>query len=151
MATLLGTSIHQNKKTQIKASIANKALIKVLANYLDYANIFFRNLVIELPEYTRINNHVTNFVEKNKLRYSKIYSLQSVELKTLKTKIEFYINTKFIFSSNSLANATILFNEKQDGSSYICINYYELNKLTIKTWYLLPLIIKNLNWLGYVK
>nr|GEV69247.1 putative reverse transcriptase domain-containing protein [Tanacetum cinerariifolium] len=46
----------------------------------------------------------------------------------------------FIRPSSSPWGASVLFVKKKDGSLCMCIDYQELNKLTVKNWYLLPRI-----------
>lgn len=59
--------------------------------------------------------------------------------------------TKFIQSFKSLANTSIIFDQKPDKSLHLYINYQGLNNPTIKNWYSLPLIEKILNKLGWAK
>ena len=47
--------------------------------------------------------------------------------------------------------APILFVRKAKSSFCLCLNYQEFNNLTIKNWYLLLLIGKFLDWLGWAK
>ena len=63
-----------------------------------------------------------------------------MELKILKAYIETNLANSFIKSSKSLAGASILFDQKSDGSLHLYVNYQHLNNLTIKNRYLLPLI-----------
>ena len=44
-----------------------------------------------------------------------------------------------------LAGAPILFVLKADGTIRLCVDYYRLNKVTIKNRYLIPLVSKMLN------
>ena len=74
-----------------------------------------------------------------------------MELETLKTYIETNLANRFIRPSKSPAGAPILFYRKSDGSLRLCINYQGLNNITIKNWYLLPLIGESLNRLGRAK
>lgn len=106
---------------------------------------------MELPENTDINKHAIKLVKDKQLLYGPIYSLKLVELKILKTYIETYLKTRFIWPFKSLANALIFFDQKLDRSLHFCINYQGLNNLTMKNWYLLPLIRKALNRLVWVK
>lgn len=62
----------------------NKAFIKILLEYTNYADIFSSDLVIKLPENTSINKHAIKLIESKQLSYDAIYSLSLVKLKTLK-------------------------------------------------------------------
>lgn len=77
--------------------------------------------------------------------YMPIYSLGLVELKILKAYIEKNLANGFIKSFKSPAGALILLNEKPDKSLRWCIDYWDLNNLTIKNRYVLPLIRKSLD------
>ena len=57
----------------------------------------------------------------------------------------------FIRHSKSLAGAPILFVKKKDGSLQMCVDYWGLNKVTIKNRYPLLLISRLLNQLGQAK
>ena len=74
-----------------------------------------------------------------------------MELETLKTYIETYLKTGFIWPSKSPAGAPILFDKKLDGSLRLCVDYRGLNNLTIKNRYPLPLIGEALDRLGRAK
>jgi hypothetical protein len=51
----------------------------------------------------------------------------------------------------SLAGAPILFVLKKDSGLHLCVDYYSLNKVTIKNHTLLPLISKTLDRFSYIK
>ena len=120
--------------------LADKALVKVLPKYLDYADVFLFDLAIELPKNTGMNEHAIKQVEGKQPPYGPIYSLGPVELETLKTYIKTHLKTGFIQPSKSSVNAPIVFDRKLNGSFHLCINYRGLNILTIKNWYHLLLI-----------
>ena len=67
---------------------------------------------MELPKYTRINNHFINLLDNKKPLYGLIYSPRPLVLKMLKTYIKVNLGNWFIRSSKSLADASILFIEK---------------------------------------
>lgn len=46
----------------------------------------------------------------------------------------------FVHLSTSSAGAGISFMEKKDQCLQPCIDYHELNKVTVKNWYPLPLV-----------
>ncbi len=74
-----------------------------------------------------------------------------MELETLKTYIKTHLKTGFIQPSKSSAGAFTIFDKKFDGSFRLYINYWDLNNLTIKNWYTLPLIGESLDQLGRAK
>ena len=150
-APLAGMAIYPSQEAQILASIQNETLTKVPSKYADYADIFSFNLAIELPKNTGINKHGIKLKDDKQLPYGPIYSLERVELETLKTYIKTHLKTGFIWPSKSLAGALILFDKKPDRSFCLCVDYQELNNLMIKNWYLLPLIDQVLDWLGRAK
>ena len=63
-----------------------------------------------------------------------------VELKELKEQLQNLLDKGFIKPSVSPWGAPVLFVKKKDGSMRLCIDYRELNKVTIKNKYPLPRI-----------
>ena len=61
-------------------------------------------------------------------------------MQELSSKLNELLNKEFIRPSFSPWGALILFMKKKDGSFRMCIDYWELNKLTIKNRYPLPRI-----------
>ncbi|GKE58733.1 putative reverse transcriptase domain-containing protein, partial [Tanacetum coccineum] len=68
------------------------------------------------------------------------YRLASSEMKELAEQLQELSNKGFIRPSFSPWGAPVLFVKKKDGSFCMCINYRELNKLTVKNRYPLPRI-----------
>ncbi|GJY26252.1 putative reverse transcriptase domain-containing protein [Tanacetum coccineum] len=68
------------------------------------------------------------------------YRLAPMELQELSTQLEELSDKGFIRPSSSPWGAPILFVKKKDGSFRMCIDYRELNKLTVKNRYLLSRI-----------
>ena len=66
--------------------------------------------------------------------------MATVELKELKIQLQELLDLGFIRPSLSPWGAPILFVKKKDGTLRMCIDYRELNKLTIKNKYPLPRI-----------
>ncbi|GJS43410.1 putative reverse transcriptase domain-containing protein [Tanacetum coccineum] len=68
------------------------------------------------------------------------YRLAPSEMKELSEQLKELSNKGFIRPSSSPWGALILFVKKKDGSFQMCIDYRELNKLTVKNRYPLPRI-----------
>nr|GEY69616.1 putative reverse transcriptase domain-containing protein [Tanacetum cinerariifolium] len=64
----------------------------------------------------------------------------SSEMKELSNQLKELFDKGFIRPNFSPWGAPVLFVKKKDGSFRMCINYWELNKLTVKNRYLLPRI-----------
>nr|GEW90520.1 putative reverse transcriptase domain-containing protein [Tanacetum cinerariifolium] len=64
----------------------------------------------------------------------------SFEMKELSDQLKELADKGFIKPSSSPWGAPALFVKKKDGSFWMCIDYRELNKLTVKNRYLLPRI-----------
>ena len=60
------------------------------------------------------------------------------ELKELKTQLQELIDKGFIRPSASPWGAPVLFIQKNDGSIRLCIDYHQLNQVTVKNKYPLP-------------
>ena len=108
--------------------------------------------MFELPKHTGINNHATKLVDGcQQPLYGPIYNLEPVELEILKAYIETNLANGFIRLSKFHTGALILFDRKSNGFFWLCVNYWGLNNLTIKNWYLLSLIGELLDRLGRAK
>nr|GFA81439.1 putative reverse transcriptase domain-containing protein [Tanacetum cinerariifolium] len=68
------------------------------------------------------------------------YRLASSEIKELSDQLQELSDKGFIRPSSSPWGALVLFVKKKDGSFQMCIDYRELNKLTVKNRYPLPRI-----------
>jgi Reverse transcriptase (RNA-dependent DNA polymerase) len=68
------------------------------------------------------------------------YRMAPAELKELKVQLEELLTKGFIRPSTSPWGAPVLFVRKKDGTLRLCIDYRELNKVTVKNRYPLPRI-----------
>ncbi|GJY14721.1 putative reverse transcriptase domain-containing protein [Tanacetum coccineum] len=66
------------------------------------------------------------------------YQLAPSKMEELSGQLKELLDKGFIRPSSSPWGALVLFVKKKDGSFRMCINYRELNKLTIKNYYPLP-------------
>ena len=68
------------------------------------------------------------------------YRMAKTELKEFKLQLEYLIDKGFIQPSISPWGAPVLFIKKKNGTLKMCIDYRQLNKVTIKNKYPLPRI-----------
>ena len=68
------------------------------------------------------------------------FRMAPLELKELKLQLQELLEKGFIRPSVSPWGAPVLFVKKKDGTIRLCIDYRQLNKLTVKNKYLLPII-----------
>ena len=61
------------------------------------------------------------------------------------------LSKEFIQVSHSDAAASVLFVKKLREGLHFCVDYWDLNVITVKNWYLLPLISETLNCLSWVR
>lgn len=135
IATLSAALIMQVRslsQAHVSLLLADKALIKVASEYLNYVDIFLFDLIMEQSKNTSMNEHTIELIEGKQPPYGPIYRLEPVKLETLKTYIKTYLKTGFIQPSKFLVSVPIFFNQKSNGSLYLYIDYQDLNNLTIK-------------------
>ena len=113
--------IHPFCQAQVVALTSEKTGIPT--EYSEFCNVFSSDSAVELPKYTKINNHSTNLLNNKQPLYGPIYSLGPVELETLKTYIEANLASGFIRPSKSPASAPIPFIRKNFSSLCLCVDY----------------------------
>nr|GEU58452.1 putative reverse transcriptase domain-containing protein [Tanacetum cinerariifolium] len=88
--------------------------------------------------------HVTTKEAEDKTKEKRLedapYQLAPSEMKELSDQLKELAYKGFIRPSSSPWGAPVLFIKKKDGSFWMCIDYLELNKLTVKNRYPLPRI-----------
>lgn len=145
----IGSNIHLFWKNQIILLDVEK--VTIFFKYANYTNIFLLVLVAELNKHTSIKTHFFDLINNKQLLYSLIYSVGLIKLKTLKIYIKTNLTNAFIRFSKSPASALVLFIWKKNNRFGLYIEYQDLNNLTLKNWYLLPLIGEFFNCLSYAK
>jgi hypothetical protein len=106
--------------------------------YKNFADVFDKINVDKLLEHDS-QNHAIN--TKNKMfLFESMYNLSMIEFDLLKEYFNEFLTKKFITFSSSLVDASILFVKKSKNDLSFCVNYKELNVITIKNRYLISLI-----------
>ena len=147
--------IHIFRRALISNAIASNienviAFISKCLKYYENINIESEKKVYTLSEYD-FTNHVIDLINDAHSSYDSIYFLFEEELKMLKTYIDKHLTIDFIKHFQSFVDAFVLFVSKFNESLRFCIDYKNLNDLTIKNRYSLFLIKKSLNRLVDVK
>ena len=142
-------SVHIERRTQIDfafAKIKNKSDIKIilfeiLTKFVDLTN---ENKTYELFDH-EFNDHAINLKSSKKSLYNSIYSLSKNEFKILRVYLNKHFKNEFIKLFIFSTDASILFVKKKNEILKLCVNYRNLNLLTIKNRYSLSLIDESLN------
>jgi hypothetical protein len=104
----------------------------------DYPDVFIE-VYLGLPPNREIEFSI-DLVPSTKPIQKAPYRMAPTELKKLKEQLRELIDKGFIRPSVSPWGAPVLFVKKKDGSMRLCIDYQELNRVTIRNKYPLPRI-----------
>ena len=104
----------------------------------DFLNVFLNDLP-GLPPDGEVEFTI-DFVSRTTPISKAPYRMAPIELKELKVQLQELLDKGFIRPIVSSWGAPVLFVKKKDGSMRLCIDYRELNKVTIMNKYPLPRI-----------
>ena len=117
---------------------SKKAVLSEVEVVRDYADVFPDELP-GLPPPRQIEFHI-DLVPGAAPIAKAPYRLAPSEMKEIMTQLQELLEKGFIRPSSSPWGAPVLFVKKKDGSMRMCIDYRELNKVTVKNKYPLPRI-----------
>ena len=112
---------------------------KLPTKYHDFLNVFSRADSDILPPH-RLYDHKIPLMEEKTPPWGPLYSMSQDELKVFKKYLEENLSKGFIKASSSPAASPVLFARKPGGGLRFCVDYRQLNAMTIKNRYSLPLI-----------
>jgi hypothetical protein len=127
--------------SQEPEDLAQASVLKQIpAAYKEYESLFREGPRNEaLPKHQPWDHEIP--IEPGKSpTFGPIYQLSERELKALKDYIDVNLEKGFIRPSTSPAASPVLFVPKKDGSLRLVIDYRQLNNITVKDRYALPLI-----------
>lgn len=107
--------------------------------YYDYIDVFSKKGADSLPPHRPYDCPI-ELLPGSEIPFGRIFPLSEKEQEVLKSYIDENLAKGFIRHSTSPAGAGIFFVAKKDKSLRPCIDYRELNKITVKNRYPLPLI-----------
>ncbi|KAL0561633.1 hypothetical protein IC582_002073 [Cucumis melo] len=117
---------------EVDVSLSSEPVVR------DYPNVFPEELP-GLPPHREVEFAIE--LEPGTVPISRApYRMALAELKELKVQLQELLDKGFIRPSVSPWSALVLFVKKKDGSMRLCIDYRELNKVTVKNRYPLPRI-----------
>jgi hypothetical protein len=118
--------------------------------YHKFADVFSRQKADTLPPHWDCDLKI-NIDEGAKIPAGSIYPLSKFELKTLWEFIDENLKTGFIHPSNSPFGAPVLFIKKKDRLLWLFVDFRQLNAITRKDKYPLPLTSELLDTLSRAK
>ena len=119
-------------------SLENQAVIDKLQVVCDFPEVF-PDEIPDVPPEREIEFSI-DLVPGTKPVSMAPYRMSASELAELKKQLEDLLEKKFVRPSVSPWGALVLLVKKKDGSMRLCIDYRQLNKVTIKNRYPLPRI-----------
>ena len=118
--------------------------------YSEYADVASEDDSKELAGHSS-NDLPINLVDGAMPPYQPLYGLSEAELVILRKYLADFMARGWIRRSKSPAGAPILFAKKKDGSLRLCVDFRDLNKITVKNRHPLPLISESLERLSQAK
>nr|GEZ72744.1 retrotransposon protein, putative, Ty3-gypsy subclass [Tanacetum cinerariifolium] len=119
-------------------TVSKEKRVKDVLVIHDFPEVFPEDLP-GLPPPRQVEFHIDLIPGATSVAYAP-YHLAPSELKELSEQLKELSEKGFVQPSSSPWGAPVLFVKKKDGSFRMCIDYRELNKLTIKNKYPLPRI-----------
>ena len=138
---ILAPNISTELAIQSKKGQRKKDLTEIVPEeYWEYQRVFEEEEATELPPHRPGVDLEINIEKEKRLPIKKIYPLEARELEELGEYIRINKKRKWIRDSFADRGSPIMFIKKKVGKLRLCVDYRELNDITKKDWYLLPLI-----------
>jgi len=141
------TALHSEPLPTDEAELFAKVVPEV---YQDFFDVFSRDEAKNMPPHREFD-HKIHLENDQTPPHSHIYPLSGTELGLLREFLDDMLGKGFIRSSQSPAGAPVLFAKKKDGTLRLCVDFRNLNKLTRKDRYPIPLVTNLLDQLGSAK
>jgi transposase InsO family protein len=103
----------------------------------EFQDVFPPQLPSQLPPQRDIDHRI-ELTQTSPPTLRPVYRMSPAELDELKKQLDELVTSGFIRPSKSSFGAPILFVKKKDGTMRMCIDYRDLNRITVKNRYPLP-------------
>ena len=140
---LFVTSIKDTEKALAPWEAVN-VLAKLPKEHHEFATLFSREEFNKLPSH-RPYNHTIPLLSDKESPKDPLYNMSRDELLVLQKYLKKHLFKGFIQVSSSSVTSPVIFVKKPEGDLWLCVNYRDLNNLTVKNRYSLPLIWETLN------
>ena len=140
---LFVTSLRDIEKALAPWEAVN-VLTKLLSEYYEFASLFSWEKSDKLPSHCPYD-HIIPLISDKELPKGPLYNMSCDKLQVLQKYLKDHLSKGFICVSSSSAAFSVIFVKKPEGELCLCVNYCDLNNLTVKNQYLLPLIWETLN------
>ena len=131
---------------KIKETSTPQTNLTIPPEYHEFLEVFSEKEPTAPPPH-RTQDHYIPLEEGKTLPYEPLRPLNEEKMKALKEYLEINEKRGWIRASTSLAGAPIHFVKKKDGGLRLCVEYRQLNEITIKDRTPLPLIGESLDQL----
>ena len=116
----------------------------------DFFDVFSRKEAKLMPPH-RPYDHTIDLENDQAPPHSHIYPLSGTALSILQEFLDDMLGKGFIRASSSPGGAPVLFSKKKDGTLWLCVDFQNLNKITQKNRYPIPLVTNLIDQLGSAK
>ena len=123
-------------------------LAKLPREHHEFAILFFWEEFNKLPSHWLYDHTIPLLPDKESPK-SPLYNMSRDELLVLQKYLKEHLFKSFIWASSSPAASPVIFIKKPEGGLWLCVNYCDLNNLTVKNHYPLPLIQETLNLMTF--
>ncbi len=137
-----------DKALKITSFVDSATLLSL--EYHDFLDVFFHELMNILSE-RRLYDHKIQLQKSKTSIFESLYDMSQDELRILKKYLKNNLIKDFIQVSSFFAISLILFVKKSSEELRFCVNYRDLNVMTVKNRYSLFLIQETLDWLIKIK
>ena len=118
--------------------------------YHEFLNVFFQKIVEEFSSH-RFYDYKIQLQKNKKLNFDSLYDIFKDELLMLQKYLQNNLKKEFIRFNSFFVVASMLFVKKFDEDFRFCVDYRDLNVISLKNRYLLFLFRETLNRLNSVK
>ena len=121
----------------------------ISVSYSDYADVFLKKKASQLSIHEKHDHTIE--INGEEPPHKPLYNLSETEVNILRKYLDNILVKSWIKHSVSFMSAPVLFVSKKDEDLRLCVNYWDLNCITIKNWHSLSLISEILDWLSETK